>query len=177
MIVPQEANAFDKVVTLLFLATISIISVWTAYLKRQWIAFNTGKFFACFSLWWAMGWFADSIGLKGTWVHYVTFVLSMPLFILIEWKPVRSRGVRQQAIDDYKRYKGSYDPAREHVDHFIASILHGGHTPDNLRVIPKTENLKKGANPPALEDWMQFTAYRWRIWRARRRAKRINKGV
>lgn len=174
MLAPPEANSFDRAVAIVFLSGLSITLLWTAYLKRHWYAFNVAKFVTCFVLWCALRWFFHSIGVHGAWVYYVTVAMVMPLFVLIAWKPTRSRRVRRDVIADYEAYKGagSYDSTKLHVDHFYASKLQGGHTRDNLWVIPKTENLKKGAQPPSLEQWMRFAAYRWHVWRDHRRRAR-----
>jgi hypothetical protein len=47
-----------------------------------------------------------------------------------------------------------YDPAKHHVDHIWPYARGGGHTPDNLRVIEKEKNLRKGRKPPGLLDWL-----------------------
>jgi hypothetical protein len=44
------------------------------------------------------------------------------------------------------------------VDHKIPFAKHGWHTMDNLRVIRRDANRRKGGSEPKLEDWL-------RIWR------------
>jgi len=46
-----------------------------------------------------------------------------------------------------------FDPRKHHIDHIKAWSQGGGHTMDNLRVINKTENLRKGKKNPKLRDW------------------------
>jgi hypothetical protein len=43
-----------------------------------------------------------------------------------------------------------YDSRKHHIDHKWAYSGGGSHTTDNLRVIDKTKNLKKGAKKPGL---------------------------
>jgi hypothetical protein len=45
-----------------------------------------------------------------------------------------------------------YDPSKHHIDHRWPHSRGGSNTEDNLRVIEKTKNLKKGAKRPELRD-------------------------
>lgn len=45
-----------------------------------------------------------------------------------------------------------YDPTKHHIDHVWPFSKGGSHTSDNLRVIDKKKNLKKGAKRPHLKD-------------------------
>jgi hypothetical protein len=45
-----------------------------------------------------------------------------------------------------------YDPSKHHVDHVWPFARGGSHTTDNLRVIEKKKNLKKGAKRPRMRD-------------------------
>jgi hypothetical protein len=45
-----------------------------------------------------------------------------------------------------------FDPDKHHIDHIWPFSKGGSHTPDNLRVIAKKENLRKGAKRPRLRD-------------------------
>lgn len=42
----------------------------------------------------------------------------------------------------------------------------GGHTKDNLWVIPRKLNRSKGNKMPSLEEWLRFTFHRHRSSRA-----------
>ena len=71
--------------------------------------------------------------------------------------PRRSRHipaeVRRQVIK--RDLKGKrVKPGEYHVDHTWPHALGGSNTVDNLRVIPKKENLKKGKKAPTLRDWL-----------------------
>jgi len=55
---------------------------------------------------------------------------------------------------DFKGRTHEYDPKRHHVHHKWAFARGGGHTPDNLRVIDKDKNLKKGKKRPGI--WEMF---------------------
>jgi hypothetical protein len=45
-----------------------------------------------------------------------------------------------------------YDPAKHHIDHVWPFARGGSHTRDNLRVIEKKRNLKKGAKRPKMRE-------------------------
>lgn len=45
-----------------------------------------------------------------------------------------------------------YDPKAHHIDHVWPFSRGGGSTADNLRVIARTDNLRKGARKPRLRD-------------------------
>jgi hypothetical protein len=45
-----------------------------------------------------------------------------------------------------------YDPEKHHVDHVWPFSRGGSHTTDNLRVIEKRKNLRKGAKRPRMRD-------------------------
>jgi len=45
-----------------------------------------------------------------------------------------------------------FDPKKHHVDHVWPFSRGGSHTTDNLRVIEKKKNLRKGAKLPRLRD-------------------------
>lgn len=42
---------------------------------------------------------------------------------------------------------------KKHLDHRVPFALGGGHTEDNLRIIDKGKNLRKGKKLPGLFDW------------------------
>jgi hypothetical protein len=61
------------------------------------------------------------------------------------------RSVRRAVIArDLKGEK--FDPRKHHMDHVWPFSKGGSHTVDNLRVIAKARNLKKGAKRPTLRD-------------------------
>ena len=71
--------------------------------------------------------------------------------------PKRSRyvraSVRRRVIA--RDLKGEpYDSRTHHIDHIWPHARGGSNTADNLRVIPKKDNLKKGARKPGLKDWL-----------------------
>ena len=45
-----------------------------------------------------------------------------------------------------------YNPKKHHIDHVWPFARGGSHTADNLRVIEKQENLRKGAKRPKMGD-------------------------
>ena len=86
---------------------------------------------------------ADFVALLGGAVVYLLF-------------PSRSRhvpaGIRRRVIArDLKAKK--FDSRKHHIDHRWPFALGGSHTEDNLRLISKTENLRKGKRKPRPTDW------------------------
>lgn len=78
-------------------------------------------------------------------------------FASMAFTPKRSRyipaEIKKQVITrDLKGKK--YNPKKQHVDHIWPHCKGGSNTPDNLRVIEKKRNLKKGARKPGLKDWL-----------------------
>jgi hypothetical protein len=62
-----------------------------------------------------------------------------------------SKSVKREVIA--RDLKGEeYDPAKHHIDHIWPYSKGGSHTADNLRVIAKEKNLKKGAKRPKMRD-------------------------
>jgi 5-methylcytosine-specific restriction endonuclease McrA len=45
-----------------------------------------------------------------------------------------------------------YDPKKHHIDHVWPYSRGGSSTEDNLRVLDKGENLKKGSKKPRIKD-------------------------
>ena len=45
-----------------------------------------------------------------------------------------------------------FDPKKHHVDHVWPFSRGGSHTADNLRVIEKKKNLRKGAKRPRMQE-------------------------
>jgi uncharacterized membrane protein (UPF0136 family) len=72
--------------------------------------------------------------------------------------PKRSRhiplDVRRQVITNYTSRGRKYDPKQDHIDHVVPFAKGGSHTLDNLRVVPRTKNLKKGSRMPSVSDWL-----------------------
>jgi len=90
---------------------------------------------------------------SGIMLSYMAFALAY--YLCAERINVRSRyipiSVRRKVISrDLKDEQ--YDPAKHHIDHVWPFARGGSHTEDNLRVIPKIENLKKGSKRPRMSD-------------------------
>jgi hypothetical protein len=67
----------------------------------------------------------------------------------------RSRYIRKsvkRAVIARDLKNEQYDPAKHHIDHVWPFSRGGSHTADNLRVIAKKKNLKKGARRPRMRD-------------------------
>jgi hypothetical protein len=75
-------------------------------------------------------------------------------FVLVR-PPRRSRTIpahiKREVIN--RDLKGvEFDPKLHHIDHIVPYSLDGDHSPENLRVIPKVENLRRGARRPKLKE-------------------------
>jgi hypothetical protein len=73
--------------------------------------------------------------------------------------PARSRyiptHVKRKVIGEYEARTGKKYKAHEvEVDHVWPFVRGGSHTADNLRVIPKRQNRRKGARKPGVRDWL-----------------------
>lgn len=71
--------------------------------------------------------------------------------------PSRSRHIpttvrRRVVARDLKGRK--FDSRKHHIDHRWPFARGGSHTTDNLRVLSKGENLRKGKKRPRLKDWL-----------------------
>ncbi len=76
--------------------------------------------------------------------------------LYLTFGPKRSRRiparVRRAAIARDLR-GAKFDPSRHHIDHIQPFSRGGSHTEDNLRVVDKRKNLRKGARKPKPWDW------------------------
>lgn len=77
-------------------------------------------------------------------------------FMFLGWQDMKRsryipRATRRKVIQrDLKAEK--YDPAKHHIDHIWPHKRGGSNTEDNLRVIAKEQNLKKGASRPKFKE-------------------------
>lgn len=61
--------------------------------------------------------------------------------------------VKRQVIARHQRNTGVvYDPIKDHIDHIVPFARGGNHSADNLRIIPKAQNLRKGKKWPSPLD-------------------------
>ena len=79
------------------------------------------------------------------------------LFFLRWQAPKRSRYIpkatKRAVTKRYTEETGEkYDPRKHHIDHRWPHSRGGSNTEDNLRVVEKGKNLKKGAKRPKLRD-------------------------
>ncbi len=102
-----------------------------------------------------------AIGIQGWWVFYVAVALATPIYSAWQWK--RSRWIpvakRRKVIEKWEARTGKqFDPKLYDIDHKVPFAGGGWHTLDNLRVVQRNANRRKGHREPTLEDW-------FRIWR------------
>jgi len=95
---------------------------------------------------------APSLGFKGSDATVAAYIVAG---LAVATAKPRSRHisakVRRKVIErDLKGQK--YDPKKHHVDHVWPYSRGGSSTEDNLRVLDKRENLKKGAKKPRIKD-------------------------
>jgi predicted membrane channel-forming protein YqfA (hemolysin III family) len=87
--------------------------------------------------------------------HASTLGLCAACFSIAYSRP-RSRhipsSVKRKVIERHLRRKADYDPKEHHIDHIWPHSRGGSNSADNLRVIPRVENLRKGAKIPRLKE-------------------------
>jgi hypothetical protein len=155
--------AFGKIVLFTFLSAALVVVARNAFGKRHWIAWNATKFAIFFLGVLGVMILAKALGIRGWWVQYVAIGLASPLFF--NWKWQRSRriptGVHRKVIANWETRTGRrYDPKVYEIDHKVPFARHGSHTMDNLRVIRRDANRRKGGRELKLIDWI-------RIWRGK----------
>ena len=132
-------------------------------------------FYVIFPLWASREWIAWGIKrgtvavVTSTLVHQIAVARGLqPVAALLaalvcgglaaQLVPARSRyiptHVKRKVIGEYEARTGKKYRAREvEVDHVWPFARGGSHTADNLRVIPKAKNRRKGARKPSPKDW------------------------
>jgi hypothetical protein len=96
--------------------------------KRRWVARWAAQLILIFAISLATRWLIVLMGFRGRWVQYaglaVGFAVGSSLIAplsLGDWNQLRRRDipsdVKRKVIERHKRLTGSYDPAREHIDH------------------------------------------------------------
>lgn len=107
------------------------------------------------------------MGFRGWWVQYVGHAIGITCVCFLiapltlqDWKRLRKRDIpkdlRRKVILRHERLKRrSYDSTREHIDHVYPFSKGGGHTLDNLHIIPKEANQLKRDTEPTAMDWFR----------------------
>ena len=89
-------------------------------------------------------------------IQLASGVISLVFFV--RWQNIRRsryipKATKRAVIKRYVEETGEeYDPQRRHIDHGWPHSRGGSNTEDNLRVIEKGMNLKKGAKRPKLRE-------------------------
>ena len=81
--------------------------------------------------------------------------LAFGIISLRKKRPARKRSIPphvRKAVLARDLGNKPFDPSKHHIDHIWPFSKGGSHTLDNLRVIAKVENLRKGAKRPRLND-------------------------
>lgn len=87
--------------------------------------------------------------------HWISLVAAA---IVMAVAPRRSRhipvAVKRRVVDRYEKRTGQrYDPKVHDIDHIWPFARGGSHKADNLRVISRSKNRRKGNRKPSLLDW------------------------
>jgi hypothetical protein len=92
--------------------------------------------------------------MRGDYAFFISIFL--PLMVFYRRASVkRSRHIRKsvkRAVITRDLKGEEFDPTKHHIDHVWPFSKGGSNTPDNLRVIPKEKNLKKGAKRPRMRE-------------------------
>jgi hypothetical protein len=92
--------------------------------------------------------------MRGDYAFFISIFLPLTVFYR-RASTKRSRHIRKsvkRAVVARDLKGEEYDPAKHHIDHVWPFSKGGSHTADNLRVISKEQNLKKGAKRPRLRE-------------------------
>jgi hypothetical protein len=126
-----------------------------AYAMRQGVVWVLQAFFVALIVTVIAQAFAASKGIQGQSGEGVGIFFGAIAFGMF---PKRSRHipsqVKKHVVGAYSKGGRKYDSREHHLDHIVPFSKGGSHTPDNLRVVPKKRNLKKGAKMPTPADWL-----------------------
>jgi len=149
----QILNQHPIIAVVLVLGLAYLIRV--AYAMRQGFAWVLQAFLVAFLVMLIAQAIAHAKGIEGQNAELIGVAVAGGSFALY---PKRRRyipaRVKRQVISKHIKKTGRYDPKEEHIDHIVPFAKGGSHTEDNLRVIPKKKNLKKGKKMPSPTDWL-----------------------
>jgi len=132
--------------------------------KRYWVARWVVRFALGFAVALLSMRLIVFMGFHGWWIQYIGYAVGFtvayrlvaPLTVQ-DWNRLRPRRppkpLQRKVIERHIRLTGSYDPSREHIDHVYPFAKGGGHTLDNLHIIPKEQNQRKRDQDPSAMDW------------------------
>jgi hypothetical protein len=152
-----------KIVTFAFAVVVAVVLGRNSWGKRHWLGWHVSRFIVFFIGVLALGFLAHVIGLRGWWIFYAAVAIASPLHTAWQWN--RSRWIpaatRRRVIEKWERKTGkTFDSTIYELDHKIPFAKGGWHTLDNLRVVKRNVNRKKGYQEPGLGDWLP-------IWRGK----------
>lgn len=156
---PMTEARFEDCVLALFVCLVAFVIIRNAIGQRQVLWWYVRRFLCFFCSFIGISYAAKLFGLRGWWVHYIALALPFSFFFTIA--PRRSRWIplktRQGVIERFEKRTGvRYDAQVHHIDHKVPFAKGGGHTMDNLRVVPASINRRKGGRLPNLRDWIRM---------------------
>jgi HNH endonuclease len=90
------------------------------------------------------------------WFVLVAVAIGLVVFQLTATKRSRRTPAQHRRIAISRGYKGKpYNSSKHHIDHIVPFSRGGSHSADNLRVIPKKQNLSKGRKRPGAWELYQ----------------------
>jgi hypothetical protein len=176
VVLSQGEQMMGTVVLSLLGAALVFMMIRTVIARRGWIIWHLKWYVPRFMLFFtASTIFCVVMGLTGVrrwWVFYVAVGISSPLMGRVP-SLERSRKIpvrtRRAVIEWHEAVTGRlFDPTVEEIDHMLPFNKGGGHTKDNLWVVPRKINRAKGDATPVLEEWLRFTVYQFRRMRTRK---------
>jgi hypothetical protein len=123
--------------------------------KRQQVAFRLRRLAVAFSLYLGVIGVLSKLGFSPLEATAFGFLSAIAGGLFFVQRPQRDRripaSVRRAVIE--RDLKGErFDPKTHHLDHIVPFSKGGDHSPENLRVLPRSRNLQKAARMPRLKD-------------------------
>lgn len=143
------------VVSLLLAAPFAFYWVQVARRKRQQVAFRLRRLAVAFTLYFGVIGVLLKLGFPPLQAFAFGFLSAVAGGLFFVPHPKRDRriptSVRRAVIARDLRGE-RFDPNIHHLDHIVPFSKGGDHSPENLRVLPRSRNLQKAARMPRLKD-------------------------
>jgi HNH endonuclease len=125
--------------------------------KKNYLAFRVRRTVVCLSSYFGGFFILIKLGYKPLEALAFSFVLGVAAGLFFVRLPVRNRAIPahiKRAVL-HRDLKGArFDSTIHHIDHIVPFSKGGDHSVANLRVISKTENLRRGARMPKWRELM-----------------------